>query len=57
MVIPNAWSAGSAYVVEKLGFETVATSSAGIAYNLCCSDGENISFDDLVYIVEKWQQN
>jgi 2-methylisocitrate lyase-like PEP mutase family enzyme len=26
-VLPNAWSAGSAYVFEKQGFKAVATSS------------------------------
>lgn len=52
-IIPNAWSVGSAYVYEKEGFQAVATSSAGIAYNLGYPDGEDISFDDLVYVVEK----
>lgn len=52
-VIPNAWSVGSAYIFEKEGFEAVATSSAGIAYNLGYPDGEDISFEDLLYVVEK----
>ena len=52
-VLPNAWSAGSAYVFEKQGFKAVATSSAGIAHDLGCSDGECISFSDLLWIVEK----
>lgn len=52
-VIPNAWSIGSAYIFEKEGFKAVATSSAGIAYNLGYPDGEDISFDDLLYVVEK----
>ena len=45
-VLPGAWSVGSAYIFEKCGFEAVGTSSAGIAYNLGYSDGEEISFDD-----------
>lgn len=52
-ILPNAWNAGSAYVFQKQGFKAVATSSAGIAYDLGRSDGENISFDDLLWIVEK----
>lgn len=52
-VIPNVWSIGSAYIFEKEGFQAVATSSAGIAYNLGYPDGEDISFDDLLYVVEK----
>ena len=52
-VIPNAWSVGSAYIFEKQGFKAVATSSAGIAYNLGLPDGEDISFEDLLYVVTK----
>jgi 2-methylisocitrate lyase-like PEP mutase family enzyme len=32
-VIPNAWDAGSARLLESLGFEAVATTSAGYAYS------------------------
>lgn len=52
-VIPNAWDAGSAFVYEKQGFPAVATSSTGIAYSLGYPDGEDISFGDLAWIVEK----
>jgi 2-methylisocitrate lyase-like PEP mutase family enzyme len=52
-VLPNAWNVGSAYVFEKQGFEAVATSSAGIAYDLGYPDGEDISFNDLLWFVEK----
>ncbi|MGL6202259.1 MAG: isocitrate lyase/PEP mutase family protein [Lachnospiraceae bacterium] len=52
-VLPNAWDVGSAYVFEKQGFKAVATSSAGIAYDLGYPDGEDISFDDLLYVVGK----
>lgn len=52
-ILPNAWDVGSAYVFEKQGFKAVATSSAGIAYDLGYPDGEDISFDDLLYVVGK----
>lgn len=52
-VLPNAWSVGSAYIFEKEGFEAVATSSAGIAYDSACPDGEDIRFGDLLYLVGK----
>jgi len=52
-VLPNAWSVGSAYVFEKQDFKAVATTSAGIAYNLGYPDGEYISFEDLLWIVGK----
>lgn len=31
-VMPNAWNAGSAIMLEESGFEAVGTTSAGIAY-------------------------
>lgn len=52
-VLPNAWDVGSAYVFEKQGFKAVATSSAGIAYDLGYPDGEDISLDDLLCVVDK----
>lgn len=52
-LLPNAWNVGSAYIYEKQGFKAVATSSAGIAYDLGYPDGEDISFDDLLWIVQK----
>lgn len=52
-ILPGAWSVGSAHIFEKQGFKAVGTSSAGIAYNLGYSDGEEISFDDYVWIVGK----
>ena len=52
-VLPGVWNAGSAYVFEKQGFKAVGTSSAGIAYDLGYPDGEYISFNDLLWIVEK----
>ncbi|MCL2367516.1 MAG: isocitrate lyase/phosphoenolpyruvate mutase family protein [Oscillospiraceae bacterium] len=52
-VLPNAWNVGSAYVFEKQGFKAVGTSSAGIAHDLGFPDGEYISFDDLLWVVQK----
>ncbi len=33
-IMPNAWDAGSAVVLESLGFKAIATTSAGIAFSL-----------------------
>lgn len=38
-VIPNPWDAGSARVLEGLGFEALATTSSGFAFTLGRSDG------------------
>jgi 2-methylisocitrate lyase-like PEP mutase family enzyme len=40
-VIPNAWDAGSAILLESLGFQAIATTSAGLAFSLGVADGEN----------------
>lgn len=38
-VVPNPWDAGSAKVLESLGFEALATTSAGLAFSLGKPDG------------------
>jgi 2-methylisocitrate lyase-like PEP mutase family enzyme len=38
-VLPNAWDAGSARVLEQVGFPAIATTSAGIAWALGVPDG------------------
>ena len=50
-VIPNPWDAGSARVLEKLGFPALATTSSGFAFSLGRLDGET-SLDEVVAHVE-----
>ncbi len=38
-VAPNPWDAGSARILETLGFEALATTSAGLAFSLGKPDG------------------
>jgi 2-methylisocitrate lyase-like PEP mutase family enzyme len=38
-VIPNPWDAGTARILEKLGFEALTTTSAGLAFVLGRRDG------------------
>jgi 2-methylisocitrate lyase-like PEP mutase family enzyme len=45
-VIPNPWDAGSARVLEGLGFKALATTSSAFAYTLGRSDGE-VTLDEL----------
>jgi 2-methylisocitrate lyase-like PEP mutase family enzyme len=40
--IPNPWDAGSARILASLGFEALATTSAGLAYSLAKPDGEGV---------------
>ncbi|MFE7018640.1 isocitrate lyase/phosphoenolpyruvate mutase family protein [Microbacterium sp. NPDC057650] len=37
--IPNAWDAGSARILERIGFPAIATTSAGIAWSSGMPDG------------------
>jgi 2-methylisocitrate lyase-like PEP mutase family enzyme len=46
-VIPNPWDAGSARVLEALGFQALATTSSGFAFTLGRRDG-GASLDDVV---------
>jgi 2-methylisocitrate lyase-like PEP mutase family enzyme len=46
-VIPNPWDAGSARVLETLGFRALATTSSGFAFTLGRLDGE-VTLDDVV---------
>lgn len=46
-VIPNPWDAGSARVMEALGFKALATTSAGFAFTLGRQDGD-VTLDELV---------
>lgn len=40
LILPNAWDAGSAKVIEDAGAQAIATSSAGVAWALGYPDGD-----------------
>src|SRR6267154_4238657 len=40
LILPNAWDAGSAKVIEDAGAKAIATSSAGVAWALGYPDGD-----------------
>jgi 2-methylisocitrate lyase-like PEP mutase family enzyme len=46
-VIPNPWDAGSARVLEALGFRALATTSSGFAFTLGRLDG-SVTLDEVV---------
>ena len=46
-VIPNPWDAGSARVLEGLGFKALATTSSGFAFTLGRRDGD-VTLDEVV---------
>lgn len=47
-VLPNAWDAGSARILEQVGFPAIATTSAGIAWSCGVPDGEAIDRDRML---------
>jgi 2-methylisocitrate lyase-like PEP mutase family enzyme len=46
-VIPNPWDAGSARLLQSIGFQALATTSSGFAYTLGRGDG-NVTLDEVV---------
>jgi 2-methylisocitrate lyase-like PEP mutase family enzyme len=46
-IIPNPWDAGSARVLEALGFKALATTSSGFAFTLGRPDG-GVTLDEVV---------
>jgi len=47
-VLPNAWDAGSARILEHVGFPAIATTSAGIAWSLGVPDGGALTVDTML---------
>jgi len=57
LLIANAWNVRSAQIIEKAGFSAIATSSGAIANSLGYIDGEQIPFEELLYIVKRIKVN
>src|ERR1700759_2262115 len=53
LILANAWDVASARVFEEMGFPAIATTSAGIAASLGYADGQLISRDEMLDIVER----
>ncbi|WP_326983088.1 isocitrate lyase/phosphoenolpyruvate mutase family protein [Chryseobacterium sp. MYb264] len=53
LVLGNVWNPQSAKVYEKLGYEALATSSSAVAHSLGYEDGENMTFSEYLYIVDR----
>src|SRR3984957_20649551 len=53
LVLPNAWDAISARIVEAEGFPAAATGSAGVAAVLGYADGERIPRGEMMFMVAR----
>src|SRR5579864_6982686 len=50
LVLPNAWDAASARIIEGAGFDAIATTSAGVAWSLGYRDGERAPIEEMVAV-------
>lgn len=48
LILPNAWDAGSARIIEQAGAKAIATSSAAVAWSHGHSDGEAVPAEVLI---------
>jgi len=53
LLLCNVWDVASAKAAEKLGYQAIGTSSAAIANMLGYEDGEEMSFEELLFIVKR----
>jgi 2-methylisocitrate lyase-like PEP mutase family enzyme len=53
LVLPNAWDAKSAQMLQDCGFPAVGTSSAAVAAGLGYADGEGMPFEDYLFVIKR----
>src|SRR5215831_13998741 len=51
LILPNAWDAASARVIEAAGAPAIATTSAGISWALGRSDGQKLRRDEMFEVI------
>lgn len=53
LVLPNAWDAASARLIERAGAVAIATTSAAVSWSLGVPDGDRLQRDDAVAAVAR----
>ena len=53
LLLGNVWDARSARIMEAAGYQALGTSSSAIANSLGYEDGENMAFDELLFMAER----
>src|SRR5258708_28943685 len=53
LLLPNAWDAGSARLIESLGAKAIATTSAGLAWSRGYPDGDTLPVEQLLATVNE----
>ena len=51
LVLPNAWDAASARVIEAAGAPAIATTSAGISWSSGRSDGQKLTREEMLQVI------
>lgn len=51
LVLPNAWDAASARVIEAAGAAAIATTSAGISWSFGRADGQKLKREEMLQVV------
>jgi 2-methylisocitrate lyase-like PEP mutase family enzyme len=52
-VLPNVWNTKSALLFQEQKFPAIATSSAAVANSLGYEDGEQMPFDDYLFVIKR----
>ncbi|HZY78863.1 MAG TPA: isocitrate lyase/phosphoenolpyruvate mutase family protein [Cyclobacteriaceae bacterium] len=52
-ILPNAWDAESAKIFQESNYPAVGTSSAAVAASLGYDDGENMSFSEYLFVIQR----
>ena len=53
LVLPNAWDAASARVIEQAGAKAIATTSAGVAWGLGRGDGQQVDRGEMIGVIRR----
>jgi 2-methylisocitrate lyase-like PEP mutase family enzyme len=53
LLLPNAWDAGSARLIESLGAAAIATTSAGVAWSRGYPDGDTLPLEQLCAVTQE----
>jgi 2-methylisocitrate lyase-like PEP mutase family enzyme len=53
LVLPNAWDAASARIIEEAGAAAIATTSAGVAWSLGAPDGDRLGREQALGLIAR----
>ncbi len=51
LILPNAWDAASARVIEAAGAPAIATTSAGVSWSLGRADGQKLRREEMLQVI------